>query len=229
MASDVWAFGIFLFELFTKADTPYPGFTVTQVILQVQEGYRLACPPGCSDQTYRAMRACWSARPAARPPFSALYDFFVASLGQTDPRLGQRGALPAGSLPNIPLPSWPVAASAHSLSAGSSALRRQSTPHSTPDGDCDPVPVAESCVAHTPEPAAAAAGATAAETEAMSGQMGPAVSPVDAYPVTNLDPMLSMAAIRPYDVINLSGNGSGSSRPRPRPPALPPAKAGPRT
>ena len=82
VASDVWAFGIFMFELFTKAATPYRGLTAVQVIVQVQQGYRLSCPPGCSDVTFHAMRSCWSARPATRPPFSALYDFFASILGQ---------------------------------------------------------------------------------------------------------------------------------------------------
>ena len=83
VASDVWAFGIFMFEIFTKADIPYRGLTAVQVILEVQQGHRLSCPPGCSDVTFHTMRSCWSARPAARPPFPALYDFFASSLGQS--------------------------------------------------------------------------------------------------------------------------------------------------
>ncbi|XP_037874706.1 mucin-4 [Bombyx mori] len=70
--SDVWAFGILLWEIVTLGSTPYATMSGREVLAAVTEGYRLERPAHCKPQLYRAMHSCWHADPAQRPAFSAL-------------------------------------------------------------------------------------------------------------------------------------------------------------
>ena len=58
-ASDVWSFGIVLYELFTYGGNPYPGMTNRQVIERVPAGYRLSSPRNCPEEVYKLMTMCW--------------------------------------------------------------------------------------------------------------------------------------------------------------------------
>lgn len=73
-ASDVWSFGIVLYELFTNGQTPYKGLMNKQVIEKVREGYRLEKPNDCPTEVYRLMRMCWEEDPAKRPTFVQLFE-----------------------------------------------------------------------------------------------------------------------------------------------------------
>ncbi|CAH2107874.1 unnamed protein product [Euphydryas editha] len=70
--SDVWAFGILLWEIVTLGSTPYAAMSGREVLAAVADGYRLERPAHCKPQLYRAMHACWHADPAQRPSFAAL-------------------------------------------------------------------------------------------------------------------------------------------------------------
>ncbi|KAF4796548.1 Tyrosine-protein kinase FRK [Turdus rufiventris] len=70
--SDVWSFGILLFEIITYGQMPYHGMSGHQVIQQLDIGYRLPQPEGCPDLLYKIMQQCWSAEPDARPSFESL-------------------------------------------------------------------------------------------------------------------------------------------------------------
>lgn len=64
--SDVWSFGIVLYEIITHGRFPYPGMTRHEVISKVDEGYRMPCPKGCPSPLYNIMRKCWEEDPMAR-------------------------------------------------------------------------------------------------------------------------------------------------------------------
>ena len=79
--SDVWSFGILLYELITYGRFPYPGMTNAQALEALQNGYRMPCPMGCPEQLYKIMRECWRDDAVLRPTFESLYwrmeDFFM--------------------------------------------------------------------------------------------------------------------------------------------------------
>eukprot|EP00118_Oscarella_pearsei_P029118 m.3704 g.3704 ORF g.3704 m.3704 type:complete len:533 (+) comp9715_c0_seq1:216-1814(+) len=67
LKSDIWAFGILLWEIVTLGHTPYPGLTESTLTIKLKKGCRLSKPSVCSNHVYNLMRECWHARPAARP------------------------------------------------------------------------------------------------------------------------------------------------------------------
>lgn len=71
--SDVWAFGVVLWEIFTFALQPYYGMTHEEVVKYIQEGNIMKRPDDCPPQMYDLMKACWNRKPTSRPPFSTIY------------------------------------------------------------------------------------------------------------------------------------------------------------
>jgi serine/threonine protein kinase len=84
--SDVWAYGIFLIELVTYGQIPYPGMTNNEVLTQLERGYRHPAPPSCPQEMYEIMLSCWKKAAHERPTFDYLYhtmdDYHVAVAGQ---------------------------------------------------------------------------------------------------------------------------------------------------
>ncbi|XP_074100379.1 PDGF- and VEGF-receptor related isoform X2 [Cotesia typhae] len=72
--SDIWSFGIVLWEFFTLAETPYPGMEAEKQFQKLVEGYRMEQPEFATDDVYRIMNDCWRAKPTARPTFTDLVD-----------------------------------------------------------------------------------------------------------------------------------------------------------
>ncbi|XP_059213882.1 tyrosine-protein kinase Fer isoform X1 [Centropristis striata] len=70
--SDVWSYGVLLWETFSLGVCPYPGMTNQQAREQVEKGYRMACPQRCPEDVYRVMQRCWQYNPEDRPKFSEL-------------------------------------------------------------------------------------------------------------------------------------------------------------
>ncbi|XP_035211836.1 tyrosine-protein kinase Abl-like isoform X2 [Stegodyphus dumicola] len=71
--SDVWAFGILLWEIATYGMSPYPGVDLTDVYHMLESGYRMECPPGCPPRVYELMRQCWHWEPSERPTFKDIH------------------------------------------------------------------------------------------------------------------------------------------------------------
>nr|KAF6399206.1 FES proto-oncogene, tyrosine kinase [Molossus molossus] len=71
--SDVWSFGILLWETFSLGASPYPNLSNQQTREFVEKGGRLPCPELCPDAVFRLMEQCWAYEPGQRPSFSAIY------------------------------------------------------------------------------------------------------------------------------------------------------------
>ncbi|CAC5420398.1 ALK [Mytilus coruscus] len=67
--TDVWGFGIILWEVFTLGRIPYPGKSNNEVMTFVAKGGRLDKPDQCSQETYSLMCNCWMNKPEDRPNF----------------------------------------------------------------------------------------------------------------------------------------------------------------
>ncbi|XP_039307291.1 tyrosine-protein kinase receptor torso [Solenopsis invicta] len=70
--SDVWAFGILLWEIVTLGATPYPSTPTNRILQFLKSGYRMERPPNCSRELYSIMYSCWNIRPQSRPTFTEL-------------------------------------------------------------------------------------------------------------------------------------------------------------
>jgi serine/threonine protein kinase len=78
MKSDVWSYGVVLWEIFSLGQEPYAGKSIEEVITQIKTGYRLHCPEevadvAWADDVYRdVMRKCWDADPSTRCSFGEI-------------------------------------------------------------------------------------------------------------------------------------------------------------
>ncbi|CAL4218055.1 unnamed protein product, partial [Meganyctiphanes norvegica] len=57
--SDVWAFGIILYEIVTHGGIPYPDITEEQTIIKVKDGYQMSKPTSCDEYLYEIMLDTW--------------------------------------------------------------------------------------------------------------------------------------------------------------------------
>ncbi|XP_044169649.1 tyrosine-protein kinase receptor Tie-1-like [Acropora millepora] len=67
--SDVWSYGIVLYEIFTMGGIPYPGWSEGRTIAELQKGYRMPRPPHIQSTLYHLMSSCWQEDPILRPEF----------------------------------------------------------------------------------------------------------------------------------------------------------------
>ncbi|XP_028815749.1 vascular endothelial growth factor receptor 3 isoform X2 [Denticeps clupeoides] len=89
--SDVWSFGVLLWEIFSLGASPYPGVQIDEDFCKrLKDGTRMRAPEYASPEIYGIMLACWQGEPRERPTFPAL----VEILGDL---------LQDNSLPDIPL------------------------------------------------------------------------------------------------------------------------------
>uniref|UniRef100_A0A7N6AKU2 Fibroblast growth factor receptor n=1 Tax=Anabas testudineus TaxID=64144 RepID=A0A7N6AKU2_ANATE len=72
--SDVWSFGVLLWEIFTLGGSPYPGVPVEELFKLLKEGHRMEKPSACTQELYLMMRDCWHAVPSCRPTFQQLVE-----------------------------------------------------------------------------------------------------------------------------------------------------------
>ena len=71
--SDVWAFGVLLWEIATYGKSPYPGVELANVFHLLDSGYRMECPDNCPTNVYEMMQRCWQWEANARPTFDQIY------------------------------------------------------------------------------------------------------------------------------------------------------------
>ncbi|XP_076808997.1 fibroblast growth factor receptor 3-like isoform X1 [Clavelina lepadiformis] len=80
LKSDVWSFGVLLWEIFSMGKQPYLGIPVSQLYTRLYRGYRLEQPDFATKATYALMKKCWVWDPKGRTDFSKLIDDFEETL-----------------------------------------------------------------------------------------------------------------------------------------------------
>uniref|UniRef100_A0A8C6ZSV5 Tyrosine-protein kinase n=1 Tax=Nothoprocta perdicaria TaxID=30464 RepID=A0A8C6ZSV5_NOTPE len=70
--SDVWSYGILLWEVFSFGRAPYPKLSLKEVTEMLEQGYRMEAPEDCPATVYMLMRSCWELEPGKRPSFKKL-------------------------------------------------------------------------------------------------------------------------------------------------------------
>ncbi|XP_075705027.1 ephrin type-A receptor 8-like [Rhinoderma darwinii] len=71
-ASDVWSYGVVMWEVLAYGERPYWNMTNRDVINSVEEGYRLPAPMGCPTALHQLMLDCWQRDRNERPRFSLI-------------------------------------------------------------------------------------------------------------------------------------------------------------
>uniref|UniRef100_A0A1I8EHM3 Tyrosine-protein kinase n=1 Tax=Wuchereria bancrofti TaxID=6293 RepID=A0A1I8EHM3_WUCBA len=70
--SDVWSFGVLLWEIFSFGRVPYPRIPIQDVVRHIEKGYRMEPPEGCPMEISRLMNESWILEPSVRPSFTVI-------------------------------------------------------------------------------------------------------------------------------------------------------------
>lgn len=71
-STDVWSFGVFMWELFSLSSVPYPGIATVDLLRLLEEGFRLERPMYATKEIFKIMKSCWRESPLRRPTFTQL-------------------------------------------------------------------------------------------------------------------------------------------------------------
>uniref|UniRef100_A0A8C7M7U3 Ephrin type-A receptor 10 n=1 Tax=Oncorhynchus kisutch TaxID=8019 RepID=A0A8C7M7U3_ONCKI len=103
-ASDVWSFGIVMWEVMSYGERPYWDMGNQDVIKAIEDGFRLPAPMNCPPHLHQLMLDCWQKERTERPTFSQIHSALSKSIRSPN------GTLPLGSsisLAERTLPSFP--------------------------------------------------------------------------------------------------------------------------
>ncbi|KAH8417070.1 hypothetical protein KR222_002570 [Zaprionus bogoriensis] len=81
---DVWSYGILMWEIFSKGDTPYSGMSNSRARERIDTGYRMPTPENTPPEMYRLMLKCWAADVESRPHFDEIYNVVDALILRLD-------------------------------------------------------------------------------------------------------------------------------------------------
>ncbi|XP_077114835.1 fibroblast growth factor receptor 2 isoform X4 [Ranitomeya variabilis] len=123
--SDVWSFGVLMWEIFTLGGSPYPGIPVEELFKLLKEGHRMDKPANCTNELYMMMRDCWHAIPSHRPTFKQLVEDLdrILTLTSTEEYLDLSVPLEQYS------PSFPDSSCSASSSGDDSVFSPDPMPH----------------------------------------------------------------------------------------------------
>jgi len=79
--SDVWSFGVLLWEIMMLGGCPYPTISSSHIYDVLSKGYRMPRPPLCCYNLYKIMLMCWHSNPANRPKFGSIKDMIDSIMG----------------------------------------------------------------------------------------------------------------------------------------------------
>ncbi|XP_077387869.1 macrophage colony-stimulating factor 1 receptor isoform X2 [Festucalex cinctus] len=81
--SDVWSYGILLWEIFSLGKSPYPSMAVdSRFYKMVKRGYQMGQPDFAPPEIYDIMKMCWNLEPTKRPTFSNIGQMIQRLLGE---------------------------------------------------------------------------------------------------------------------------------------------------
>ncbi|KAK4884842.1 hypothetical protein RN001_001113 [Aquatica leii] len=114
-ASDVWMFGVCMWEILMLGVKPFQGIKNNDVIGKIENGERLALPVGCPPRLYSLMSQCWSYEPSKRPKFKEIKEILNeillderSAVQETMRRENRRvAAMSWGSSDDLPPPPKP--------------------------------------------------------------------------------------------------------------------------
>ncbi|XP_077609319.1 ephrin type-A receptor 10, partial [Crocuta crocuta] len=84
-ASDVWSFGVVLWEVMAFGERPYWDMSGQDVIKAVEDGFRLPPPRNCPSPLHRLMLDCWQKDPGERPRFSQIHSLLSKMVQDPEP------------------------------------------------------------------------------------------------------------------------------------------------
>ncbi|XP_037528394.2 tyrosine-protein kinase SYK [Rhipicephalus sanguineus] len=70
--SDVWSFGVTLWEAMSYGERPYQGLAGQSILAMLESGKRLEQPDDCPERVYQLMQSCWQYKPDDRPTFTEI-------------------------------------------------------------------------------------------------------------------------------------------------------------
>uniref|UniRef100_A0A669EHL0 receptor protein-tyrosine kinase n=1 Tax=Oreochromis niloticus TaxID=8128 RepID=A0A669EHL0_ORENI len=92
--SDVWSYGILLWEIFSLGNSPYPGMQVGSAFYRmIQEGHRMSRPEYAPTEMYDMMLSCWNHDPLKRPSFKKLVEKTELLLSENTKNVSARTTL----------------------------------------------------------------------------------------------------------------------------------------
>ncbi|CAK1602633.1 unnamed protein product [Parnassius mnemosyne] len=130
-ASDVWSFGVLLYEIVTFGSLPFQGLSNSEVLTRVKGGHTLELPPGLKPQLEDLIKSCWQQEHRARPSAAQL----AACLSESPRLLAPCLDVPLDALPLDAEPPWrapPERAQARWLSWAAPAPAPAPAPASAP-------------------------------------------------------------------------------------------------
>jgi serine/threonine protein kinase len=84
VSSDVWSYGIVLWEMWSYGAVPYKGWSNEKVTEQTSADYRLPAPKLCPDAVHTIMLKCWAASPSARPSFRSVFEDLLSAYDECE-------------------------------------------------------------------------------------------------------------------------------------------------